>query len=322
MTAEAQNGRSVAYIGNGSAWTTSGGATGDITINAAGAVNVESLSGDSRAIIGDGGSNLYTLGWANYGPTGGTITIDAGSLNLDAPTNSFQSGQARIANRGQGSVGGNININTVGDIDIHAGDGTVAGIGDGTQSTAIAPSGNVDVQSGGNIALNSTGTGEARIAVTFGTNSNITVTAVGNITLATAADADGTTTGGTAFMGSFGDGAVALGGNVAVTSTGGAIALNAGEDQSLAAIGNQSGTPATSGNLTVSAANGTITLDASGNAAQAIIGNLSQGFGAASGDITIVSGNALDITATNTNAVPRSAMAALGSPTPRAATSS
>ena len=149
----------------------------------------------------------------------------------------------------------------------------------------------------------STGTGEARIAVTFGTNSNITVTAVGNITLATAADADGTTTGGTAFMGSFGDGAVPLGGNVAVTSTGGAIALNAGEDQSLAAIGNQSGTPATSGNLTVSAANGTITLDASGNAAQAIIGNLSQGFGAASGDITIVSGNALDITATNTNAV-------------------
>ncbi len=285
---------SLAYVGNLSSVETSGGATGDITVDV-GAVSLLASGGADEAIIGDGGK------FTNDGPSGGTITINANTLTLSAPSNEVGSAQARIANRGTGEVDGDIDVTTTGGIDLLAGDNGLAAIGNG-QSGVSPTSGNIAVQSGSFITLAATGAGNARIGDGDSINSAVDVTAAGNITLSTAADGDGTTTGGIVFIGNLsGIFAGTIGGNVTVTSTGGSVALAAGENQSFVQIGNQADAPST-GNITVSANSGNVTLSAAGAGALTQIGNGGSGMpGDATGDITVSASN-LTLGASGTSA--------------------
>ena len=156
------------------------------------------MDAGEQAIIGDGGK------FTNGGPTGGLITINTGSLALEAPTatDDNAAGQARITNRGTGEVDGDMDVTTTGDIVLLAGDGGLSGIGNGQAGTGPT-NGDIQVTSYRNITLAATGGGEARIATGLEPDSSITVAAVGNITLFTGPDADGTTAGALAFIGGF-----------------------------------------------------------------------------------------------------------------------
>ena len=276
LTVDVSGAGGLANIGNMAYANTTGGATGNITAHSA-ALTIEDLGDNGRAVIGDGGN------FTNGGATGGNIAITTGTLDMLAPTSSSRVAQARITNRGRGSVTGDISVVASGNIYETAGDGSLVEIGNGENGSATT-SGNIAVQSGGAITLAATGAGEARIAAAAAPNSNISVTATGDVTLATSVDdSDTVFTGAKAFIGDFyGNASLAIGGNVSVTSTNGAISLLAGEDQSTASIGNSGGSP-TSGTVTVSASNGLLTLEAGGAGADAIIGN--------GGDVGDVSGN-------------------------------
>ena len=184
-----------------------------------------------------------------------------------------------------------------------AGDNGLVAIGNGQAGTGPT-SGDITVQSGGSIVLSATGTGFARIATGGATDSNIDVTAAGNITLSTAPDSDGTTTGSIVEIGNFQTFTGTAGGDISVTSTGGTIALNAAENQSLVQIGNGGQTMPgdATGDIVLSAGN--LTLGASGTGAFAQIGNgdsSGTGTGNASGDIAITVAGTTTITASPTS---------------------
>ncbi len=294
----------LAYLGNWSAADTTGGATGDITL-AANCILIESegnedKGGAGEAIVGDGG--VFTQG----GPTGGNINVTTGSLNIIAAANEYNFGEARIANRGDGAVYGNINIVSSGDINlISGGTGTLAAIGNGEAGTGTT-SGNITVQSGGNITLSSYGSAQARIGGGAAADTNISVTASGDITLSVSGNPytyNGQTTSGTAFIGSFSSGtptAGAIGGNITVTSTNGAVQLFGNEAGSVVDIGNASVAGA-SGTITVSAPNsdgGGIQLSGYGANTLVFIGN-SGNAAAASGDIFVSTGSNLSLYSNN-----------------------
>ena len=180
---QAQGIGSLAYIGNFSLADTTGGATGAITINA-NAVTVEATDAGAQAIIGNGGR------FTNAGTTGGDISITAGSVVLYAPTNTDDdsAGQARIANRGTGDVGGDTIINTTGDINLYAGDSELASIGNGQGGTGTTFGNVTNRVRRQHLAGVDQIRQCQRIGVGNTTKPVLSVTAAGNITLSTAAD--------------------------------------------------------------------------------------------------------------------------------------
>ena len=138
--------------------------------------------------IGNGG---FTSG-VNLGGLSGDITINALTIALDAEgdTSGNNSAEARIGNLGDGPVTGDINITAASDLTIVSNGTTVASIGN-----VSAPSdsnfnplqgeytGNLVIQSGGNISLIAENLGSARIESGGLTSGTVSVTATGNILL-------------------------------------------------------------------------------------------------------------------------------------------
>ena len=287
---------SVAQIGNGASVgsATSGGATGNITISSGDLSLLANGTYYAQVLIGDGGA-----GFSNNGTTGGNIDITASSLELIADTNSNgPSDEARIANRSGGNVSGNYDIAISGDIVLTAADGgSLAAIGSGENGGNS--SGNIDVTAGGSITIEAAGEGESRISSGGASDTNITVTAGGDITLL---DDDSSTNGigsPSVFIGNFSNGGSPAGGNITVTSTGGSIdleAIDSDGDGANVTIGNTSGSTTTSGTITLSAPKGDILLESGDSMAFAQIGNNDQGYtGSTSGDISVTAGGTLDI---------------------------
>jgi filamentous hemagglutinin family protein len=292
----------LAYIGNLAFASTTGGATGNININT-GALTVaadQNQQGLSEAIIGDGGQ------FTNSGTTGGTIDINASSVLVQADESNYSTGQARIANRGDGAVTGDIDITTTGDLTMEASDedmtsSALATIGNAQNGTG-AVTGAITIQSGGAISLYGTNLGQSRIGA-FGDPGNIDITAAGNILLSYINDYAPGAGQDSVFIGNFGNGTAPVGGNIDVTSTGGAIELDASDPNGGGAfswIGNTSGSTTTGGNVTVTASdatNGNITLNSADSTADVYIGNNDLGgTSVVSGDITVTAGNTLQST--------------------------
>jgi len=282
---------SEAWIGNLAYSGTTGGATGNITLNT-GELLVEAEGDASFAQIGDGGH------FTNSGTTGGDITINAAELDI---LSQGADSQARIANLGAGNVVGDYNITTLGDINLLVNGGALAAIGNGEGGTGTT-SGTININAGGNITLDAeTDTGNARIASGGAPDSDINVTADGNISLL----ANGNTS--SSFIGGLGG---SESGNVSVTSNHGAIMLDAAGDNSLVYIGSTTNGDATGsllGNITITAndsENGGVSLIASGAGSVAQIGN--GGVGSvqtqAGGNISILA-TSLDIESDNENAI-------------------
>ena len=76
-----------------------------------GTLNLESLTGSWESIVGDGGLDFNRGGFSAGGPTGGNIAVRASSVNIDARDGG---NQARITNRGTGTVFGDIDVTTSG----------------------------------------------------------------------------------------------------------------------------------------------------------------------------------------------------------------
>jgi len=279
-----------AFIGNASLSDTAGGATGNITIGA-GAVSLTASGDASQAFIGDGGF------FESNGTTGGNIFVTATSLSLEANGPNEDLSEARIANRGDGPVSGNISVVTASDINIDATDGNLASIGNGESGTGTS-NGTIMVQSGGNISITAEDSGQSRIGASIAPDTDIDVTAAGDITLSVTGTPDENGAAGLAFIGSFADGEDAVAGNVTVASTQGSISLAANENNSSVYIGNSSGT-STGGTVTVSAAdtfNGAIHLVAGGANSDVYIGN-SGAEGPSSGNIIVTAGTGLGLSA-------------------------
>ncbi|GEM_PF-1959585 len=309
-----------AFIGNGSLTGTSGGATGDILIDA-GAVLVHASGDFAQAFVGNG------LRFTSSGKTGGDITIDAQSLTEQADTGS--NNQARIANRSNGKVVGTISISTTGDIAMSSADGDLAAIGNGAGGSNVT-TGDIVIASGGSFTMTATGSGETRVAAGNAPNTDISITAAGDIVF-THTDNSGVPNGYVG-VGNFGTNG-ASGGNISLTSTAGDIVLAATGDNSAILIGNAengsmedisgnvtlsadsvsgsaSGANATvlignygvnatgdtvGGNVTVDTGSGGLSLLASGSGALAQIGNLGDNGATVSGLVTVDSQGAITL---------------------------
>jgi filamentous hemagglutinin family protein len=251
-----------AFVGNGSVVASTGGATGDIGITS-GDLSIDASGDGSNAFIGDG------VRFNSSGTTGGNIDVNSATLEIVANEPDSATSEARIANRGSGSVVGTYDIVTTGDIQMSASDGNLAAIGNGENGTGTS-SGSLTVQSGGTLTLASINGGETRIGNGAASDSTVDVSAAGDITLSVTGN-PGEFGSGSVLIGNLGG---AVGGNVSVTSTGGSIDLNAAEDRSAIQIGNiQNGVTANvSGNVTVSAQDN-VTLEAAGQNSTVQIGN-------------------------------------------------
>jgi filamentous hemagglutinin family protein len=272
-----------AFVGNGSILASTGGATGDIGITS-GDVSVVASGDGTDAAIGDG------IRFSSAGTTGGNIDVNAATIEIVANETDSETSEARIANRGSGTVEGSYDIVTTGNIELSALDGNLAAIGNGVGGTGTS-TGNLTVQSGGSISLASIDGGETRIGDGAAADSTIAVTAAGDITLSVTGN-PGEYGSGTVLIGNLGG---AVGGNVSVASTGGSIDLNASEDGSAIQIGNiQNGVTANvSGNIQVSAQDN-VTLDVTGANTDVQIGNGgagTQGNDAGNVVITATTGN-------------------------------
>ncbi len=285
----------LAYIGNvsyGALSNTNGSSTGNITLST-GVLNLEANSneGEDLAIIGNGQFNTDAT-------NGGDINITASALNITADQSSGFS-QARIADRSDGNVTGNIDITTTGDIDIVAGPVTdvqndaalsAIGLGEGASGTTT---GNITIDAGGSILISAQAGGQARIADGAAAGNTVSVTAAGDITL----QVSGSGQYGDAFIGNLGS-STGGGGAVDVTSTGGDILLESGVEDAVVLIGNSAngGSEAIGGNVKVIAPEGSVTLDASDPSALVEIGNTTQGgTGSVGGDVSVTAGSTLDI---------------------------
>jgi len=287
-----------AFIGNASAVDSSGGATGDINVSA-GSTIIDAEGDGSQAFIGDG------LRFKSSGPSGGNIQVDTGSLMLTADESDGEISEARIANRGDGDVSGDIGIDATGDIELLATDSNLAAIGNGEAGSGTT-SGTIMVQSGANISILAQDSGEARIAAGAATDTDINVTAVGDITLSvtgTPDEGDSGPIGGQAIIGNFGGDTI--GGNILVTSSGGTIDLAADEANSYVQIGSN-GTTSASGTVTVSASNseGVVELSSDGEGANVQIGNgTPSGTAGAAGAVSVSAGDAVVVTQDATDSV-------------------
>jgi len=286
-----------AFIGNAAINETSGGATGDVTVTAA-SVDIDADGSVAQAFIGDG------LRFMSDGASGGDISVTTGTLTLLADATDENSSEARIANRGSGAVSGDITVDTTGDIELMATDDNLAAIGNGEGGDGTT-SGTIGVQSGGTISLIAQDAGEARIAAGDAPDTDINVTAAGDITLSVTGTPEELETGlqpGIALIGNFnGD---TDGGNIDVTSTGGAIDLTASEASSLVQIGN-SGISGASGTVTVTASDtdhGDVGLTAAGAGSSVTIGDGGpSAVGGATGDVSVSAGDTVALTASGQN---------------------
>ncbi len=269
-----------AFIGNGSLHATSGGATGDITIDA-GAVAVHASGDFAQAFIGDG------LRYTSSGKSGGNITINADSFTLQADTGAMN--QARIANRSNGKVVGSISISTSGDLVMSSGDQDLAAIGNGENGPATT-SGDITINAGGSITMTAADSGQTRIAAGNAPNTDISVTAAGDIVL-THNDSSGSNTGYVG-VGNFGVNGTS-GGNLSLVSTGGNIILSALGENAAILIGNSENgaTEIIGGNVTLSGKSVSGTADGDNSVVQ--IGNygLNGPGDTVSGDVTVDTGN-------------------------------
>ena len=296
-----------AKVGNWNVGSSTGTASGDIQIDTGVLeifAGVQDADGSLNfAGIGNGG---FTSG-VNLGGLSGDITINALTIALDAEgdTSGNNSAEARIGNLGDGPVTGDINITAASDLTIVSNGTTVASIGN-----VSAPSdsnfnplqgeytGNLVIQSGGNISLIAENLGSARIESGGLTSGTVSVTATGNILLSADTTPD---FAGSAFIGTFvsGNG----GGDITVTSAHGNITLdeNGAQNDSgggNAQIGNaQEGLAGqVGGNVTVTAADaelGGVVL--SGQDGQVLVGNSGSEGSSVSGDITVSTANALNL---------------------------
>jgi filamentous hemagglutinin family protein len=296
-----------AKVGNWNAGSSTGTASGNIEVDT-GVLEVfaglqDADSSLNFAGIGNGG---FTSG-ANLGGVSGNITINAVTLALDAEgdTSGNNPAEARIGNLGYGTVTGDIDITTASDLTILSNGMSVASIG-----SVSAPSddnqnplqgeltGNLTIQSGGNISLVAENLGSARIESGGLASGTVSVTAAGNILLSAATTPDAA---GSAFIGTFlsGNG----GGDVTVISTHGSITLDENGEGGLAQIGNaQEGLAGqVSGDVAVTASDaemGSITL--SGQGGQVLIGNSGTEGSSVAGDTSVSAGTALNLAGAQT----------------------
>ncbi|HEX4303197.1 MAG TPA: filamentous hemagglutinin N-terminal domain-containing protein [Rhizomicrobium sp.] len=288
-----------AHIGNWTSGDTTGTSSGNITLDA-GALTLAANGGNAYSQIGNG---TFRFG-VDSGAMSGTILIHATTFDASA-TN----GQVRVGNLGVGPVGGDLSIYTTGDFTLTGNVNSLVNIGDvfagtdtnGNSAQAVA-TGNLLVQSGGAVTLTGVNGGNARIETGDAASGSITVNAVGDITL-NAGVPNGTGSGSFVFIGSLigGNGGV----NIAVTSSTGAVSLNANEAGSRAVIGNSENGSlggVLSGTITVTAsnaANGNINLTAAGANATAHIGNEGYIGETVTGDIVLTAGHAVTLGAAN-----------------------
>ena len=302
-------GASVAQIGNWSSVGTSGGAAGAIDLTADGQLYLDAYGDGSQAIVGNGGRSGGGQ-FRNQGQTGGDITITAGSLEMSAADNS-DGAQSRIGSRGTGVVSGDIDIGTtIGGISMTAEDADFVSIGhgvgtsNGLGTSSGSSDGSIEVQSASTLAMTGHDSGQARIGNGQAANSQIDVTAAGDISLTVSAGS-ALSQLGLASIGNFGNFTKPAGGDITVTSTGGSIDLKGYEDGALVLIGNGSGSTATTGEIHVSAldgVNGSILLDASGDDALVQIGNNSPS-GTIGGDVTVEAGYLLTVSSGGSGSV-------------------
>ncbi|HEY8949011.1 MAG TPA: filamentous hemagglutinin N-terminal domain-containing protein [Rhizomicrobium sp.] len=296
--------RSFAQVGNWANGNTTGTSSGNISISA-GDVAMSTSGVRSFSTIGNGNR----AAGINTGALSGDITINAKTLTMAANASSVNTDQTRIGNLGYGTVSGNISIATTGNIVLSAVHAGLVNIGnlstpmDSHGNTLQGKgSGNIAIQSGGAISLLANG-GTARIESGGAVSGNVSVTAVGDITLA-ADNASNTGEIGSVFIGGFtvGNGTI----NVAVTSTGGKVKLDAADAGSFVAIGNvENGSVGTiGGNISVTASHagtGDITVSSTGAGSQARIGNIGNGPNV-TGNIAVLAGDALTIVGGNSTA--------------------
>src|SRR5665213_3294019 len=290
---------SFARIGNWTLGGTSSPISGNITINA-GDVSLAATGVYSFAEIGTGTFHASD----DTGALSGNIQINAATLSMDAVGDGDSDDQTRIGNLGFGAVSGDIDIATTGDITAVASGGGLASIGsvsapsdsDGNPRQGEG-SGNLVIQSGGAISLLAQDGGQARIESGGFASGDISVTANGDVTLSVNSDSD--TGGGAAFIGSYASGNADV--DVSVASTTGKVDLEADDDASSVQIGNiADGAPgALSGDVTVTAgnaSNGNVIVSATGAGATAQIGNSGSVDVAVAGDVSVVAGDAVEIT--------------------------
>jgi filamentous hemagglutinin family protein len=305
------NSDSIAQIGNWSAGATSGSATGSINLTVGGELDLLAFGDGSKTIIGNGG--LFATG---SDTAGGDITIQAGSLDMVASDDSAFA-QARIGNRGNNDVSGDLYIETTdGGMSLTADATDLTSIGHGVGLGTGTSSGNITVISADTLSILANDSGQARIANGLAANSNIIVTAQDDISL-TVSGTPGTIVGGAhdgepapgqALIGNFGNNlAAAVGGNITVTSTAGGVYLLAQEDGAFVGIGNSAGATSTSGDILISAldgVDGNISLFANATSvsnndvtyvATVQIGNSALS-GTVNGNITIEAGAMLSVT--------------------------
>lgn len=278
----------IALIGNGGYGLT-GALKGDISVFAGGNVTVQTNSSSSIADIGviggDGSSQSGNITVA----AGGQVGVIAQNATSSAQIGNQQAGATTPSQRGDAS--GNIAI-TSGSVLISAtgtNTGAVIGMGNSLLRNQNA-SGSISVNTG-NLTISSSSTTSTGTVALLGArgynsaNSNITVTASGNVSLAAG-------NYGNALLGQGSYGTAA--GDILVAS-GGTLSLNANGTASQARVGN-SGVNA-SGNITVSAATATL---ANASGATSLIGGSATG-GTLTGNVTVLAGTVQGIGASIAN---------------------
>ncbi|MBS0277688.1 MAG: filamentous hemagglutinin N-terminal domain-containing protein [Proteobacteria bacterium] len=300
LAVSASGASSIAQIGNWSDVATGGGATGTIDLTAGGAASITATGDASYATIGNGG--ISASGFTSQGLTGGDIALTAATIDVIA-SDDTGSAQASIGNRGLGQVVGDLDIATTsGDITITADNSDLASVGNRGAGTT-ASSGDIDVFSAGDLIITGHDTGQARIAGGLADNTNISVTATGDISLTVTGTPDDLgqgTQSGMAIIGSFGNDITNAGGDIAITSLSGDLYLEAKEDGSQVIIGNGSGSNLTSGNISVTTQTGAVSIESASDGSIAMIGNLGNGNSSQSGDVTInTHGGGLTLVADN-----------------------
>ena len=298
MSASAQ--QAVTHVGNWAKGSNTGSSSGNITIDA-GAVSLIATGLSSYNQIGNGSFRFSS----DAGTLSGDILIHATTFLASATANS----QSRVGNLGFGASSGNLSLFTTGNVTL-TGDNGLVNIGNVSGPTDIngnnaqgQETGNLLVQSGGAIALSAVNGGNARIENGGALSGALTVTAAGDITLTAGAPADNGQNS-LAFIGALvaGNGGV----NIAVTSTGGKVQLDANGAGSIVQIGNYQNAEiggTMSGTVSVTAANlanGNIGLTAGGVNATAQIGNSGFGGEIVNGDVSLIAGNAVTVGNGNT----------------------
>jgi filamentous hemagglutinin family protein len=288
VTVQTASNNTVALIGNGGYGLT-GALKGDISVFAGGNVTVQTNSSSSIADIGviggDGSSQSGNITIA----AGGQVGVIAQNATSSAQIGNQQAGATTPSQRGDAS--GNIAI-TSGSVLISAtgtNTGAVIGMGNSLLRNQNA-SGSISVNTG-NLTISSSSTTSTGTVALLGArgynsaNSNITVTASGNVSLAAG-------NYGNALLGQGSYGTAA--GDILVAS-GGTLSLNANGTASQARVGN-SGVNA-NGNITVSATTATL---ANASGATSLIGGSATG-GTLTGNVTVLAGTVQGIGASIAN---------------------